>query len=405
MSFLVLTRRPALADLLRWLGPATERCTVVTSAVRAGDRHLIEAFRHVEQVPDYSDSRVGHRATELAARHGVERIAVMNEVDVVRAAIIRQLLGIAGQDLPSAIAFRDKHIMKSVAHTYCVPVAAMRRVSSNRQGRAAAFTLSYPVIVKPLDGGGSVGVHRVACEDEWPTMSEQRDFLVEKWIEPAAFLVVDGLMRAGEITQRVVLRMMHGGLNHITEGTPVAGYSIPEDTDISQRVTDFAARVLRALPTVPHETAFHLELFQEPDGRLVLGEVASRPGGAGHAPAFALATGIDLYQATVVGQLGLGSSTAGFQRRAESAFADYPKGHGTLLRHPVTLTHPNLSSYIADVSVGDTAAGERWVGDSAGRILLAAPVGTDLSARLPEAMAEYVAGTEWSGVDRVPAFD
>ncbi len=398
-----MTRKPLLADLSRWLGPHADACVVITTTVGADGKHLLDAFRHVEQVPDYDHVRVSHQIVELAWRFGVERIASLNEVDVLRAAAARQLLGIAGQDLPSAVAFRDKYVMKSLVGAQGIPVARMRRFRSKSQGRSAAAELSYPVVVKPVDGGASVGVRRLAHAGEWDSVPESvcgsSEFLVEEWIDESAFFIVDGLMCEGAVTHQVVLRMLSGNLTFLTGRMPVAGWSVAEESDTEQRVGRFVAQVLRALPPVPHETAFHLELFQEHDGRLVLCEVASRPGGMGHVPTFTQATDADLNAVSLLGQLGLSSSQPRPQRRREAAFAYYPRRRGTLARHPDSLMHPSVTYYNAQGGVGEAVDGARWVGDSIAKIVLTAPTGDSICSHLNEVMTEYESGTEWMDRD------
>src|SRR5215469_15999066 len=133
MSLLVLTRRPRLADLASWLGEHAGSCVVLTTRSACPDA-ASEAFRHVEQVADYNASEVGEAIVGLARRFGVRRIGSLNEVDVLRAAAARRLLGLPGQDLASAVAFRDKYVMKSLAFAAGLPVARMRLVRSARRG-------------------------------------------------------------------------------------------------------------------------------------------------------------------------------------------------------------------------------------------------------------------------------
>ncbi len=396
MSFLVLTRRPDLPNLARALGSNVDSTVVVTTEVRPDSIDLIGCFRHVEQVQDYDDASVGQSVLALACRFGVERIASTNEVDVLRAAAARQLLGIAGQSMPSAVAFRDKYVMKSIAHAEGIPVARMRRACSRDKARAAAAEMCYPVAVKPVDGGGSVNVHRLTAAQDWASAPELTEYLVEEWIDAKAFYTVDGLMCDGDITQHVVLRMLSGNLTFLIGRMPVAGYSLAEGFAASRHITEFVARVLRAMPPVPHETAFHMELFEHRSGRLMLCEVASRAGGVGHAPTFGQATGIDLNAASLLGQLGLDDPRPAQPRLREAAFAYYPKCSGTLLHHPKALRHPSVTSYVALADAGTCTSSARWVGDCIAKIHLASPVGADIGEQMVEVMNEYESHTVWS---------
>ena len=61
-----------------------------------------------------TDDQIPLVADEMVARHGLERIIVLAEADVLRAAEIRSRRGILGQQADDALHFRDKTLMKQV---------------------------------------------------------------------------------------------------------------------------------------------------------------------------------------------------------------------------------------------------------------------------------------------------
>jgi ATP-grasp domain len=395
MSLLILTRRPRLAEMASWLGGHAGSCVVLTTGSAVPDS-AAGAFGHVEYVADYNTPDLGGTIVDLARRFGVRRIGSLNEVDVMRAAAARRVLGLPGQDMSSAVAFRDKYVMKSLAHAAGVPVARMRLVRSPRRGRESVEALGYPLVVKPVAGGGSVDVRLVASPQDWDAVAAAEPLLAEEWVEESDFFVVDGLMRDGGISVHAVLHMRTGNLCYMTDGLPVVGYSLPEGSADAGRVTDFARRVLEALPSTPDETAFHMEIIQNAEGDLLLCEVASRAGGMGHAPTFAAVTGVDLNAASLLGQLGLDRPERPAHRLREAAFAGFPKRNGRLVRHPESLSGESITMYTSSVKAGDTVEASKWAGDDAASMRLQAPVGTDLAAIVADVLAEYAAGTQWA---------
>jgi hypothetical protein len=394
MTQLVLTRKPILDDLRRWLGADTGATIVLTSA--GPPAGVEEQFLQVSRLDDYSAADVGRHIIELAGRFAVERIASLNEVDVLRAAAARHLLGLPGQDLACALAFRDKHVMKCFATAVGVPVAPMRRVKDAREGRIAAEQLHYPLVVKPVAGGGSVGVQVLTAPGDWDGVRTPGPLLVEEMVDEASFYIIDGLMRGGRATLTVPLQMGSGNFTYATGEQPVAGYSLPRDGGLFKELTAFCDQVLGALPAVAEETAFHMEIFRDTRGRLMLCEVACRPGGMGHPATFEAVTGVDLNEASVRGQLGRPRPASGDEPLREAGFAGFPRHDGVVVRHPERLDHPSVSSYTSLVAAGQRTNRSRWVGDDAAKILLRAPVGTDMGHTMADVIAEYRALTEWA---------
>jgi hypothetical protein len=394
MTQLVLTRKPILDDLRRWLDADTGSTVVITSA--GPPSGVEQQFLQVSRLDDYSAPDAGRHIVELAQRFAVERIASLNEVDVMRAAAARHLLGLPGQDMAGALAFRDKHVMKSLATAAGVPVASMRRVKDAREGRIAAERLRYPLVVKPVAGGGSVGVQVLASPGDWDGVRTRGPLLVEEMVDEASFYVIDGLMREGHATLTVPLQMGSGNFTYATGEQPVAGYSLPRDSGLFKELMTFCDQVLGALPAVAEETAFHMEIFRDTRGRLMLCEVACRPGGMGHPATFEAVTGVDLNEASVLGQLGRPRPAPGDEPLREAGFAGFPRHDGLVVRHPERLTHPSVSSYTSLVAVGERTTRSRWVGDDAAKMLLRAPVGTDMGSVMAEVVAEYRGLTEWA---------
>ncbi len=91
------------------------------------------------------------KAVELHKKYGFSRVVYQAEQDVLRAAQIRELLGLAGQSVESALQFRDKLIMKEtllarhdVVRTILIPTFA--RVVGVKSILAFIAQHDYPVV-------------------------------------------------------------------------------------------------------------------------------------------------------------------------------------------------------------------------------------------------------------------
>ena len=94
----------------RWLaGWGIEPIILTPQEYASGYRHL----RHVHAFDGYDDNQlVDKAALDLARAHRVDAVFARAESDVIRAAQLRDVLDLPGQRTPSAVAFRDKVVMK-----------------------------------------------------------------------------------------------------------------------------------------------------------------------------------------------------------------------------------------------------------------------------------------------------
>lgn len=94
----------------RWLaGSGVVPVILTTTEFAAGYGHL----PHVHAFDDYDTNQLVEKtALRLAREHAVTAVFARAEADVVRAAQLRDLLDLPGQRTASALAFRDKVVMK-----------------------------------------------------------------------------------------------------------------------------------------------------------------------------------------------------------------------------------------------------------------------------------------------------
>ena len=129
MNVLVLNRY-ALANTPyhAWLGEPGS-ITVVTDDEVTADADL---SRYAEVVPiaGYENNpMVELTALRLHERHRFDAVVAMSEVDVLRASRLREAMGVTGQDVRSAEAFRDKLRMKELLAAAGIPVAPFAAAS------------------------------------------------------------------------------------------------------------------------------------------------------------------------------------------------------------------------------------------------------------------------------------
>ncbi|MGK5637874.1 ATP-grasp domain-containing protein [Streptomyces sp. URMC 126] len=346
MALLLLNRRPILSAVPDWLPAAS---LVVVTAAPAAKEAPLGCFRHVETVPDYEDDAAVDRVVDALCRdHSVERVLTTAEIDVVRAARVRERHRLPGQSVESALAYRDKYRMKRLAARGGVPVAPMALVRDADGVRSFAARYGFPVVVKPADGGGSVGVRvlRDASEAACPPAGEGRELLVERFVE-GVVCHVDGLMADGRVLHAVASRYLHSNLDTAVHGLPSVSGMLSADEPVAKRLCAAAADTVAALPPVAEVTAFHAEFFHTPDDEVVLCEIACRPGGCGIPEAFELATGVNPYAAQLLGQAGRISGVEVAAGRPRHGWAWFPPRPGVLRRLPARCPLPGTVRYTA----------------------------------------------------------
>ncbi|PCG84212.1 hypothetical protein CIB93_20570 [Streptomyces sp. WZ.A104] len=405
MSLLVLNRRPLVDRIPGWLADADAELVLVTASSALAGRGRAEItgrFAEIVSVEDYDGPEVERHALDLAGRHAFDRVLSTTEVDLLRAARLRERLGLPGQTTHSARAYRDKYLMKSLVSAAGLAVAPMRRVGSAESLRRFAAETGFPLVVKPLDGGGSVGVRVLADGAALDRYLDTAPFgggpplLAEAWVRGDCY-VVDGLMADGEVVQSRPLRMGHSNLSVVTESRHMTGWMLPRGDHVGERVREFAARVVAALPGPREVTAFHAEVFHTPQDELVLCEIAARPGGSGHAPCYERANGVSLYGAGLRGQAGLPPDPRSLAPEPErlTGFCWFTPRRGTLRALPEHCPLEGADHYVTTAAPGSVHDGARSVADHVARLLVSAPPGTDLAPRMRAAEAWWESNCRW----------
>lgn len=264
------------ASKLDYPQPQLDEVLARYASVRCYDNYFIEGT----QRPELDVVRL-HERTSLSA------LIAQSEWDIIRAGMLRDRLGLPGQSHASALAYKDKLVMKQALHAHGVPVTPFREVTSILDVRDHAREHGYPVVVKPRAAGGAMGVTVIEDDDRLDELAERGlvpsvdcrpNLMVETFVEGDQY-IVDGLVIDG----RTVYAWPSGYIGNPADfaggDLQLAAVMLDADDPLRERFQAITADVVRALPSPP-AFSFHAEYYLTPDDRLVAGEIAARTGGA-----------------------------------------------------------------------------------------------------------------------------
>ena len=285
-----------------WLKELDEPIVLFTLRPEPGD----ERFAHVERF----DSFDGHglteiRAIELSERFLFTTIFAQSEHDILRAAQLREWLGIPGQSYDSERAYRDKLYMKTLARAGGVETPPFAELATPLDLYRFAVEHGFPCVVKPRSGAGSRGVRILQ------SMDDLKDFLqrplpvstmVEGYVEGPTFHV-DGLVTDGKLLFTSASRYFNSSLS-FQSGESFGCTLIDPAGELSRRLVSATETLIAALPPAPHFVV-HAEFFLDPSDRVVFCEVACRPGGSRVVDTIEVGYGINLYEQWVRRSFGL----------------------------------------------------------------------------------------------------
>ncbi|MGH9076021.1 MAG: ATP-grasp domain-containing protein [Acidimicrobiales bacterium] len=387
-----------------WLADLDDEIYLLCSA-----EHLPapEGYAQVLAFEDYEvNGALEAAAWDLFDRCGYRAVIAGAECDILRAARLRDLLGLDGQSEASAVAYRDKSVMKSFTARAGIATPKFRRLHSTLDLVAFGRQHGYPVVVKPLDGSGAVGFQVIEGPGDAVGFARRglpRGFEVEQLVDGHP-CHVDGLVLDGEVVVSQPSRYIPAaGCLAAKQDEPYGSYFLDPAGTPGRQLDELARQVLAALPSPRHFT-FHLEAFHTPAGELVFCEVASRTGGCAIAETLTLGLGVDLDRPSVRAQCGLGTDPAGL--RAAVAAARLPAGRivipprrGTLVSMPED--PPSwVCEYRRRVAPGTTfdeaAYRGRKSGDFVASFVVTGSSETEVARRLWDAAAWFGAGARWA---------
>ncbi|MEU5396084.1 ATP-grasp domain-containing protein [Streptomyces tibetensis] len=283
MKILVLNRFPLdLVPYGAWFGP---QHTVVL-LTRSASGAVTGDYAEVVEVPGYADNAlVEYHAHLLHRRHGFDRVVAYSEWDLLRAARLRAAWGLPGQSPDSAVAYRDKLVMKQTLDAAGVPVAPFAAVDDTSALLAFADRQGLPLVLKPRRGASSLGIEIVADEaalrrtvETCADLAADRPahLMAEAWV-PNEMFFVDGLVVDGRV--RLCWPSSTSSPLGFRDGECQVAATLDAADPYRPRLIALVEKALAALPTPP-ATAFHAEVFKAPDGSLMVNEIGSRMGGA-----------------------------------------------------------------------------------------------------------------------------
>ena len=264
-----------------------------------------------------------------------ERVICLWEPGVVLAAKLRAVLGVPGLGVEDAIAFRNKDIMKARVAAAGIRTPKHRGATTAAEVRAAAEEIGYPLIIKPIDGAGSMDTFRVddvaELEAALKKMTHVDHVNIEEFIEAEEFtfdtICVNGEMQFFNVGFYRPRPLMARSVEWISPQTLCL-----RDVDSAWVAggRQMGADVLKAMN--PGNAFTHMEWYRKSDGEVVFGEIAVRPPGARTVDLMNYVSDIDLYMGYAEAELrGTFSLEVTRKYNAINIFKR-AQGHGTIRR-------------------------------------------------------------------------
>jgi biotin carboxylase len=265
------------------------------------DARLFHDVVRVTKPLDLQDVLDGCEA--LMRRHGrIHRIIGILEPLMVQLAEARAKFGVEGTRPEVADLFRDKARMKDALRAAGLPVARHKLVTSERDARAFAEEVGFPMVLKPPAGMGAKATFRVS------TMEQFQRAVVGMRVSAESPVLAEEMLTGREHSFETVT----------IKGRPVASsYSdyvpscldvvenawiqwaciLPKEVDapVLSKAQQMGFAAIKALGLDSGMT--HMEWFERSNGQLAIGEIAQRPPGANITRMTGLVHDIDPYRA------------------------------------------------------------------------------------------------------------
>jgi Carbamoyl-phosphate synthase L chain, ATP binding domain len=265
------------------------------------DGDLRQLLSHYEQVDSVVDEgRMIDAVRWIQQRIPVHALEATVEAHVMTAARVREACGIPGTSVHTTYLCRDKPAMKEALRAAGIPCARSTGASSGGEVRAFAQQVGYPLIIKPPEGAGASGTHRVDGPDELDEVIARSH--VDHGVTVAVEEFVDGhegfydtITIDGEVAHEFVTHYYPNVLEAMRTRwiSPQFVSTNRMDAPGYDELKAMGRAVVKALGI--STSATHMEWFAGPKG-LMFSEIGCRPPGVRCWDLYSAGNDIDIYR-------------------------------------------------------------------------------------------------------------
>jgi hypothetical protein len=237
--------------------------------------------------------------TAWLGRRTLDRIECLWEPGMLLAARLRETFDVPGLDVDRTVPFRNKERMKRVLDEAGIRTPRHVAAKGEREIRAAAERIGFPLILKPIAGAGSADTYRVddarRLSEVLPRVEHVDEVSVEEFVDGDEF-TFDTVSIAGRPAYYNIAWYRPRPLVARSEewiSPQVVALRDPDRADLRGGV-EMGLEVLSALG---FESGFtHMEWYRKADGEVVFGEIGGRPPGAHQVDQMNYACDIDVFR-------------------------------------------------------------------------------------------------------------
>jgi biotin carboxylase len=331
------------------------------------DNH--DAFEAVYCLEDFNDSTTSNQVQmiidENASASSVKFVTNDECSNDICLKLHQQHIDSAYQDTSTFFQFKDvmkEQFTKAGLPTYLYQIHKPEVFASDAQAYVTDVIarLSLPMVAKPIDSTGSQGVNIIHTDIEFKQWCEQHasasNFELCEYVNGNLYhcdaVVIDGRIEYTRMGKNSF------PCHQIAEGKNIGTIMVPTESEIFARIKDLNDQLVKAFK--PRNGVTHMEVFERPNGELVLLEVCDRPPGGEMRWMYMTADGMDIEEAHFNLRIGndVSSIIGTTYGKNNAAWTGFPCPQGTILK----LNNPDIHSEFDinwKVDVGDETLASR----------------------------------------------
>lgn len=234
----------------------------------------------------------------LARTEQFDRIVALDDMDVEKAATLREHLRVPGMGETTARYFRDKLAMRMRAQEKKLRVPEFVGAINHRQIKEFLGKVNPPYVLKPRSQAGAIGIKKIANDAElWEVLEQLGDmqsyYLLEQFVEGSIYHV-DSIIFDKEIKFALAHEYGLPPMEVAHEGRVFSSRTMERGTKQEKSLLDLNEKVLKAMG-LKYGVSHSEFIKSKKNGRFYFLETSARVGGANLANLIEAGSGINMW--------------------------------------------------------------------------------------------------------------